>query len=116
MLSWSAATGAASYNVYQGTTSGGEGAAPVASANGTSITINGLMNGTTYYFTVAGVDAGGASAASMEASATPSAPSGGGGGGGALDWLTLVGLGVLGTMRRRWRVASALRQRPAHDL
>jgi subtilase family serine protease len=114
-LSWSAATGAASYNVYQGTSPRGEGAAPVTSVNNTTTTINALMNGTTYYFTVAGVDAGGASAPSNEANATPAAPRSGGGGG-AMDWMTVVGLGVIATLRQRRRVASNLRQRPAHDL
>lgn len=106
-LSWSAAAGAASYHVYQGTSAGGEGAAPVTSANGTTATVSGLMNGTAYYFKVAGVDAGGVSAPSSEVSATPSAPHGGGGGGGSIDWLTLLGLGAIGL---------GLRQRPAHDL
>jgi len=99
-LSWGAATGAASYNVYEGTTSGGEGAAPVTSVTGANATINGLANGTAYYFTVAGVDAGGASAPSKEASATPTAPHSGGGGG-SMDWLTLVALGAIGALRRR---------------
>lgn len=103
MLSWSAASGATSYNVYEGTKSGGEAAAAVqTSISGMSATISGLANGTAYYFTVAAVDAGGTSAQSSEASATPTAPpSGGGGGGGSLDWLTLVGCGALGARRRR---------------
>ncbi len=107
MLSWSAATGAASYKVYQGTSAGGEGAAPVTSVNGTSTTISGLTNGTTYYFTVAAVDAGGASAPSAEASATPTAAQSGGSGGGSMDWLTLLGLVAVGL---------GLRKRPTHDL
>lgn len=106
MLSWSAATGAASYNVYQGTTAGGEGAAAVANVSGTTTTINGLANGTTYYFTVAGVDAGGASAPSSEASAIPTAPPHSGGGGGSMDWLLLVGLGTMGALRQRKRLGA----------
>ena len=101
-LSWSAATGATSYNVYQGTKSGGEGAAPVQSSiSGTSATISGLTNATAYYFTVAAVDAGGTSAPSPEANATPVAPPPPSkGGGGSMDWLTLIGFGVLGAFRR----------------
>jgi len=99
MLSWSAATGAASYSVYQGTSAGGEGATAITSVSGTTATINGLTNGTTYYFKVTAVDPGGASAPSNEANATPMAPSSGhGGGGGALDWLTLIALGVIGVI------------------
>jgi subtilase family serine protease len=79
-LTWAAATGATTYNVYQGTSSGGESAQPVSSGlSGTSTTISGLSNGTTYYFTVAGVDAGGASAMSPQTQGTPTAPAGGGG-------------------------------------
>jgi subtilase family serine protease len=98
-LSWTAVSGATSYNVYRGASAGGESATPVTTSSTTSATLTGLTNGTAYYFTVAGVDAGGTSAMSNEASATPMAPaSGGGGGGGSLDWLTLVGLAAL-----RWR-------------
>jgi fibronectin type 3 domain-containing protein len=92
-LTWSAAAGAATYNVYQGTTAGGEGTTAVQTGiSGTSASITGLTNGTAYYFTVAAVDAGGTSAASNEAHATPSAPSSGGGslGWGALGMLALL--------------------------
>jgi hypothetical protein len=86
MLTWTAATGATSYNVYQGSSSGNENAQPVqAGLTATSSTVAGLANGTSYYFTVAAVDAGGASAPSTEASATPTAPSSGGGALGSLD-------------------------------
>lgn len=127
MLSWSAATGAASYNIYQGTSAGGEGATAATSTNNTTVTINGLNNGTTYYFKVAAVDAGGVSALSSEVSATPVAPASnsGGGGGGALGILELALLALLvmfsivGVSSRRVADApcsSALRERPAHDL
>jgi fibronectin type 3 domain-containing protein len=95
-LTWTAATGAKSYNVYQGTSSGAEGAAPVKSGiSATNTTVTGLANGTTYYFTVAGVDTGGVSAKSAEAQATPAAP----GGGGALGSLELALLALLVAVR-----------------
>jgi subtilase family serine protease len=93
-LSWAASAGASSYNVYEGTTSSGEGTTPVQSGvSGTGVTIGGLTNGKVYYFTVAAVDAGGVSASSGQASATPAAPPSGGGG--AMDWLALAGLAAL---------------------
>jgi fibronectin type 3 domain-containing protein len=63
------------YNVYRGTSAGGESATPVASnVTGTSFTDTGLANGTTYFYTVAAVNAVGTSPQSAEASATPQAP------------------------------------------
>jgi subtilase family serine protease len=99
-LSWTASAGATGYNVYEGTTSSGEGATPVQSGvSGTSVNIGGLTNGKVYYFTVAAVDAGGVSAPSSQANATPAAPKGGGG---ALDWWALAGLAaLLGARTRR---------------
>jgi subtilase family serine protease len=92
-LSWTASAGATSYNVYEGTTSAGESTTPVQSGvSGTSVSIGGLINGKKYYFTLAAVDAGGVSAPSGEASATPAAPKGGGG---SMDWLALAGLAAL---------------------
>ncbi|MFF4550120.1 PHB depolymerase family esterase [Streptomyces sp. NPDC001406] len=52
-LSWSAASGAASYNVYRGGNK-------VGSVTGTSYTDTGLGSGTKYTYTVAAVDSGGA--------------------------------------------------------
>jgi subtilase family serine protease len=112
-LKWSADSSATSFNVYQGTAAGQEGATAVQTGittdtamisglqNATNTTISGLANGSAYYFTVAAVDAGGTSAQSSEASATPAAPPSSGGGGGSTDWLTLVGLGALGALRCR---------------
>ncbi|HTV96948.1 MAG TPA: fibronectin type III domain-containing protein [Steroidobacteraceae bacterium] len=97
-LTWSAATGASSYEVFQGSTSGGEGTTAVKTGvSGTTATLSGLSNGTKYYFTVAAVDAGGASAQSSEANATPVAPKGGGG---SMDWLALGLLAGLLSFRR----------------
>jgi len=71
-LTWNAAAGATSYNVYRSTTPGGEGATPlVAGVTSTSYTNTGLANGTAYYYKVAAVNGGGTSAQSTEANATP---------------------------------------------
>ena len=73
-LNWTASTGTApiSYAVYQGTTSGGEGATPVASGiSTTTYTNTGYTNGTTYFFKVVATNSAG-SATSNEISLTPS--------------------------------------------
>lgn len=71
-LSWSVVSNATSYNVYYGTATG------VSTANGTKVSnaasggaITGLAFGTTYYFIVTAVNAGGESAATAEVSAIP---------------------------------------------
>ena len=52
------------YDVYRGTSAGGESATPVATnVAGTSFTDTGVVNGTTYYYTVAAVNAAGRVAA-----------------------------------------------------
>jgi hypothetical protein len=73
-VSWSAVSGASSYNVYYSTTSGaGTGGTKVTGAtNGGAIT--GLTNGTPYYFVVTAVNSFGESLASSQQSATPIAP------------------------------------------
>src|SRR5207253_2039481 len=73
--SWSAATGAAPYNLYRSTTSGGDGSTPVVTGiASTSYTNTGLTNGITYYFRVAAVNPSGTPGQSNQASATPNAP------------------------------------------
>ena len=65
------------YDVYEGTTSGGESPTPVNGevlVTGTSATVVGLSNGTTYYFIVKAVNSVGSSAFSNEASAVPALP------------------------------------------
>ena len=70
-VSWKASTGASSYEVFQGSTAGGESTVPVASGiAGTSTVISGLKNGSTYYFVVKAVNNGGDSAKSNEAKVT----------------------------------------------
>ena len=62
----------AGYNIYRGTSAGGESATPIAAnVAGTSFTDTGLVNGTTYYYTVAAVNSAGVSPKSNETSATP---------------------------------------------
>jgi fibronectin type 3 domain-containing protein len=72
-LQWSASTGATSYNIYRSTSSGGE-TLYQSGVNSTSYTDTGVTNGTTYYYKVTGVNAGGESGKSNEASATPQVP------------------------------------------
>ena len=75
-LSWSPANGAAGYNVYCATSSGGSAAsvAKIANVTGSSAVVSGLGNGTRYYFVVSAVNAKGESAVSDEASGIPSPP------------------------------------------
>jgi subtilase family serine protease len=101
-LTWSAAAGAASYDVYEGTSSKGESSHAVRTGIASpSITISGLTAGKAYFFVVAAVNAGGVSGYSTEATATPTAPPGTGGGGGAMDWLALSLLASLRFLRSR---------------
>jgi len=73
-LSWTAVPGAASYNVYRGTTAGGESTTPIYTGiTGTTKIDTGLTNGTAYYYKVKAVNASGTSGYSNEAAATPSA-------------------------------------------
>ncbi|MGD0046091.1 MAG: glycoside hydrolase family 44 protein [Bryobacteraceae bacterium] len=71
-VSWTASSGATSYKVYRGTTAGGESATAIASGITSTIHYDtGVTNGTQYFYKVAAVNAGGTSALSTEASATP---------------------------------------------
>ena len=65
----------ASYNVYAGTSAGGENYdTPAATVSGTSATVTGLTDGTTYYFVVTAVSDAGEGPASDESSAMPAVP------------------------------------------
>jgi hypothetical protein len=71
-LTWIAASGAKSYNIYRGTPAGGEAAQPFATGVTTaSFVDSGLNTGATYYYQVTAVNAGGESFRSSEVSAAP---------------------------------------------
>jgi subtilase family serine protease len=73
-LSWTASTGAISYNLYRGTTSGGEGSTPVKTGIASTTYTDTVANGVTYYYEVSATNSAGTSGLSNEASATPVAP------------------------------------------
>lgn len=70
-LTWTASANAQYYNVYRGTTSGGESQTAIASPGATNYVDSSVTVGTTYYYTVAAVSSAGTSAPSNEASAAP---------------------------------------------
>jgi len=71
-LTWTASSGATSYNIYRGTTAGGESATAIATGVSTASFVNtGLTNGTTYYYKVKAVNSVGSSGYSNEANAKP---------------------------------------------
>lgn len=80
-LSWSAPSSSGGsaitgYNIYRGTSSGGEGTTPltVVSRNSLSYTDTSVVNGQIYYYTVRASNSVGTGPKSNEASATPLAP------------------------------------------
>jgi cellulose 1,4-beta-cellobiosidase len=73
-LSWSASSGATSYNVKRATVNGGP-YTLIASPSATGYTNSGLTNGTTYYYVVSAVNSAGESGNSSQVSATPQPPS-----------------------------------------
>jgi Calpain family cysteine protease/PKD domain len=68
-LSWNAVSGATSYNVYRGTSAGGE--AFYLSVTGTSYNDTAVTAFTTYYYRVSAVNANGEGALAAEVSGTP---------------------------------------------
>ena len=72
---WNGGSAVTGFNVYRGTTTGGESPTPVnpnpLPANATSYSATGLTNGTRYYFVVKAINARGLSPASGEESTTP---------------------------------------------
>jgi hypothetical protein len=86
-LTWNPIVGATSYNVYRGTTSGAEGATALATGISTgTYADHTVVNGTTFYYTVAAMNAAGTSAQSNEASVTPFASN---------AWVTAVAAGAI---------------------
>jgi large repetitive protein len=74
-LSWNTSVGATSYNVFRGTSAGGENTAAIAqNLTSTTFVDNTATNGVTYFYKVAAANTAGASGPSNEVSATPSAP------------------------------------------
>jgi len=71
-LNWNGANGATSYTVKQGTAPGTY--TTQANTAGTSMTETGLLNGTTYYYTVYASNSAGAGPNATPVSATPSMP------------------------------------------
>jgi len=72
-LSWTAASGALSYNLKRSTVTGGPYATIQSGITITSAVDNQVTNGTTYYYVVSGVNGAGEGPDSNQASVTPSA-------------------------------------------
>jgi len=73
-LTWTASTGATSYNVYRGTTAGAESTTPIATGIKTTSYNNTGLAPATYYYKVVAVNSYAGSFASTEASATAPPP------------------------------------------
>lgn len=72
-LTWSASSGATSYNVQRSTTNGGP-YSQITTATSPAYTDKTVSDGTTYYYVVAAVNSSGTSANSTQAVANPLAP------------------------------------------
>ncbi|MEW9699761.1 glycoside hydrolase family 48 protein [Paenibacillus sp. SI8] len=70
-LSWTASSGATSYNVKRAATTGGPYTTVATGVAATSYANTGLTNGTTYYYVVSAVNSAGESANSAQVSVTP---------------------------------------------
>lgn len=72
-LTWSVASGAASYNVKRSATTGGPYTTIATNVTGTSFNNTGLTNGVTYYYVISAVNLIGEGADSIEVSGKPGA-------------------------------------------
>jgi hypothetical protein len=73
-LSWTASAGATSYNLFRGTSAGGENTAAIAqNLTATTFVDNTATNGVTYFYKVAAMNTAGVSGLSNEVSAAPAA-------------------------------------------
>lgn len=71
-LTWTCSTGATSFNIYRGTSAGGEGATAIATGvNTTSYVDLAVTIGTPYYYKIVAVNSVGTSGSSAEVTATP---------------------------------------------
>jgi fibronectin type 3 domain-containing protein len=71
-ITWCASPGATSYNVYRGTTSGGEGSTPIASTTSMTYTDKNLSSTPIYFYEISAVNSAGESGRTAEdASKTP---------------------------------------------
>jgi fibronectin type 3 domain-containing protein len=75
-LSWTASSGATSYNIKRATVNGGPYTTVATGVTSTSYVNTGLVNGTTYYYVVSAVNSVGESPNSAQVSATPTAGGG----------------------------------------
>lgn len=101
-LSWTASSGATSYNVKRSTTGGGPYTTVASGVTATNYTNTGLTNGTTYYYVVSAVNSAGESANSSQVSATPAAlsiPA-------APTGLTATALNQKGKIRLNWTTST----------
>ncbi len=73
-IGWNAVTGATSYNLYYSTVQGVAGIKINGITTGTSYTLTGLNNGTTYYFQITASNAGAEGLASSVVSGIPQIP------------------------------------------
>ncbi len=79
-IDWNPTPGATSYNLYRGTSSGGEGSTPIATTTGTSYTDTNVTSTPIYFYEVTAVNSGGESARSDEDATKTPPPIGSGGG------------------------------------